>query len=327
MEGFSIAGAWTRGYRFVARGTGIHFLILVLIGIAAPVGLQYVIVGAPLDAASSPMTSGPAMMQAMGAPVILLAVALAHLLQAGSYFASLRFGFTGAGAPAGPVAYGLVAGFVAMLVIAAGYLVALFGVRAIAGPGTVEVAVLVLLLPLILVYSLFFISQAIMAAATILVMLVFLFIYGAIQGYPELATVAFGGSGAITVIMLLMSGLLFWLAARFSCVTALMAERGSLNVFAAIGDSWRLTWEEQWPITRYVALVGLGMALAVIGISLAVGAGTGGLMRGGDLGLDSTGDLVLRLLFGIPLAFLSVMVPAGIYRQLVGEETQADIFA
>jgi hypothetical protein len=213
-----------------------------------------------------------------------------------------------------------------VLIIAVGYALALFGARAIAGPGTLEVAVLILILPLVVVYSLFFIAQAAMAAATILLTLAFLFIYGLIQGYPELAVMAFGGSGAITVIMLVMSGLLFWLSARFSLVTALMAERGSLNVFGAIADSWRMTADEQWPITRYVAMVGFGVAAIIIGVSLVIGGSTGGLMRGGQLGLDTTGDLILRLLFGVPVAFLSVMLPAGIYRALTGEETPAEIF-
>lgn len=328
MDDFTYRGAWAHGFRFVARGTVVHFLILVLIGIAAPLGVQYALAGAPIDAASSPMTSGLSMMQTLGAPVILLAIALVHILQAGSYFAALRFGFAGAGGPVGAIGFGLVAGFIATLIIAAGYLVAIFGARAISGPETVEVAVFVLLFPLILVYSLFFISQAIMAAATIIATLLFLFVYGAIQGYPELAAMAFGGSGAITVIMLVLSGLLFWLAARFSCVTAVMARGGNLNVFAAIGESWRMTSDEQGSITGYLALVGFAIGVTVIGVSLAVGFGTGGLMRGGNLGVDGTGELVLRVLFGIPLAFLSVMLPAGIYRQLSGgeEETDAGIF-
>jgi hypothetical protein len=327
MEGFSIGDAWRFGYQFVARGFVVQFLILVLVGIAAPVGLQYALIGAPLDAASSPMTSGLAMMQMVGAPTVLLTLALSHLLQAGSFLAALRFGFTNGRSPVGALGFGLAAGFVAMLVIAAGYAIGLFGAWGIASPETVELAVAILVLPLVIVYSLFFISQAIMAAATIVAMLLFLFVYGAINGYPELAALAFGGSGAVTVIMLVMSGLLFWLAARFSCVTALMAERRSLNIFAAIRDSWRLTSDEQGAITRYLALIGFSTGLLVIGATLAIGAGTGALMQGGgNLGVGNTGDIVLRLLYGIPLAFLSVMLPAGIYRRLTGEETPAEIF-
>jgi hypothetical protein len=327
MDGFSMGGAWTQGYRFVAQGTAVHFLILVLIGIAAPLGLQYAIVGGPLDAGPSPMNSGAAMMQMVGAPMVLLILALSHLLQAGSFFASLRFGFDAERAPAGAVTYGLAAGVVAMLVIAAGYVVAFFGGQAVAGPGTLVLAMIVLALPLVVVYALFFISAAIMAAATILVLLIYLFIEGVSMGVPELPLIAFGGSGLIVVIMLVLSYLLFWLAARFSCVMPLMAERGDLNVFAAIRDSWRLTWEEQWAITRYLALVGFGIALVVVGISIALSTGTGQLMRGGTFGMEGgVGEFVLRLLFGIPLAFLSVMLPAGIYRRLVGEGTPVEIF-
>ena len=327
MDNFSIGGAWTQGYRFVAQGTAVHFLILVLIGIAAPLGLQYAIIGAPIDASPSPMTSGANVMQMAGAPTVLLTLALTHLLQAGSYFASLRFGFDAARAPAGAVVYGLTAGFIAVLVIAIGYALAYFMGLAFLTPGTVVLAIVFLALPLVVVYALFFLAAAIMAAATIIVLLAYLFVYGAVMGYPELVLIPFGGSGLIVVVMLVLSYLLFWLAARFSCVLPLMAERGDVNVFAAMAESWRLTSDEQWRITRYLALVGFGVALAVIGISLAIGASTGELMRGGTLGVEgSAGELVLRLLFGIPLAFLSVMLPAGIYRRLVGEVTPAEVF-
>ena len=222
MNDFTISGAWTNGYRFMTQGILVHLLILVLVGIAAPLGVQYALVGAPINGASSPM-AGPAMMQMAGVPIVLLTLALSHVLQAGSYFGSLRFGFTGAQSPAGPVAYGLVAGVIATLIIAAGYVVAYFAAQAIAAPETIVLALVALMLPLFFVYSLFFLGVAIMIAGMIIVTLLFLFVYGAIMGYPELAAEAFGGSGLLTVIMLVMSALLFWLAARFSCVTPIMA--------------------------------------------------------------------------------------------------------
>jgi hypothetical protein len=273
------------------------------------------------------MASGPALMQMVGAPTVLLTLALTHMLQAGSYFGSLRFGFDGERNPAGAATFGLAAGFIAMLVIAAGYVLAFFMGQALLAPDTLVLALFLLALPLVVVYALFFAAAAVMAAATIIALLMFLFVYGLVMGYPELPLAAFGGSGAIVVVMLLLSYLLFWLAARFSCVMPLMAERGDLNVFSAIAASWRLTWEEQWRITRYLALVGFGIALVGIGISFAVGASTGELMRGGSSIVESgTGGVVLGLLFGIPLAFLSVMLPAGIYRHLVGETAAAEIF-
>lgn len=326
MEPFSIVGAWRDGYQFLTRNFLFQFLILVLIGIAAPLGVQYALIGAPIDATSSPIAGGPAMMQLAGVPVVLLVIALSHMLQAGSFFGALRVGYGRESSPIGAIAFGLAAGFVAMVIIAIGYAVALFGARAIASPGTLELAAIVLIVPLLLVYSLFFISQAIMAAATIISTLVFLFIYGAINGYPELAAMAFGGSGLLTVLMLIMSLLLFWLAARFSCVTALMAERQSLNALAAIRDSWEMTADEQGAIFRYLVLVGFCIALLALGATLAIGAGMGGLVQGGaNLG-EGTGGIVLRLLIGIPLALLSVILPAGIHRQLKGEETPTEIF-
>lgn len=316
MNEFSISGAWSLGLRFVAQGALVHFLILTLIGIAAPLALQYALIGAPFDA--SPLT-GQAMAMAVGIPSFLLAVALTHMLQAGSYFAALRFGFTDARGPVGAIAYGLAAGFLATLVVAIAYAIAIFGAPAVAPSGSILLIVIVLTLPLVFVFSLFFISQAIMVAATIIISLVYAFI---VAGFPV------GGGGELILIMLVMSGLLFWLSARFSCVTAVMAQRGSPNVFEAIAESWRMTADEQFAIMRYLALVGFGIGLVVFVIALAAGAasGMGGLGQGGGLGMGSAGDLVLRLLFGIPLAFLSVMLPAGIHQQLTGEETGAEVF-
>ena len=325
MDGFSIREAWSYGVRFVSEGTGIHFLILVLIGIAGPLAVQYAMIGMSVDAAASPMNSGAMMMGAAGAPIFILALALGHILQAGSYFAALRFGFSRGGSPVAAIAWGLAAGLIVTLVVAAGYLVAIFGAQAIASPGTFIFAIIILMLPLVVVYSMFFISQAAMAAASIILGLVFALI---VSGLGAMSGDSLSNGGFLTVIiMLVMSALLFWLSARFSCVTPLMAERENLNVFAAIGESWRMTAEEQGPITRYLMVVGFGVAIIVIGISLAVGASTGAFQQGRPaLGLDTTGELVLRFVFGIPIAFLSVMLPAGIYRRLVGEEAPTEVF-
>jgi hypothetical protein len=321
MDGFSIREAWSYGFRFVSEGAAVHFLILVLIGIAGPLAVQYLMIGMAIDAAASPMTSGPMMMQAVGAPVIVLALALSHVLQVGSYFACLRFGFSRGGSPVAAIAWGLAAGLIATLVVAVGYVVAIFGTQAIASPATLIFAIIIMLLPLIIVYSLFFISQAIFAAATLILTMIITLVIA-----PQSLSYAYGG-GLTVIIMLVMSALLFWLSARFSCVTPLMAERENVNVFAAIGESWRITSEEQGPITRYLMLVGFGVAIIVIAISFVVGASSGGLGQGrSGLGRDTTGELVLRFLFGIPIAFLSVMLPAGIYRRLVGEEAPTEVF-
>jgi hypothetical protein len=327
VEEFSIGGAWRDGYQFLARGFLVEVLILLLIGIAAPLGLQYALLGEPMSATSSPMTAGSTMLQMADAATVLIVIALSHMLQVGSFFGALRFGYSGARSPVAALGFGLAAGLIALLIIAAGYAIAMFGAQAIASPETVELAVLVLVLPLLVVYALFFISQAILAAATIVSTLLFLFVYGLINGVPELAAMAFGGSGLLTVMMLVLSVVLFWLAARFSCVTALVAERRSLNIFAAIRDSWTLTADEQGAIFRYLALIGFSTGILAIATMLAIGAGLGGLVRaGGGLAADGTVGLILNLLFGIPLAILSVMLPAGIYRQLRGEETPSDIF-
>jgi hypothetical protein len=324
MDGFSIGSAWTLGYRFIAPRVLMHSLILIVMGIALPFALQYAILGGPFEA-MSPARLGP-VPGLIDAPQYLAAAALGYLLQTGSYFAALHFGFGGERSAGGAILFGLVAGLIAVLVIAAGHLLGMFGSRPFLTEDTLPIAVAIFLLPLVLVYSLFFISQAIMVAGAAILLLGFAMAYGAIQGQMGLAATIAGGSGSVAVLLLVLAGLLFWLAARFSCVTPLMADRKSLNLFTAIRDSWRLTWEEQWGITRYLALIGFVVALVIILGSLAVGAGVDGYLQGGEA-TDNLLAIAVRLVLAIPFAFLCVAIPAGIYRQLVGVETPAEIFA
>lgn len=312
MNEFTIGGAWSQGFQFVSRGTLVHFLILTLIGIVAPLAVQYGLLGRTFE--TSPMAGQQVMMVGFSS---LLAIALSHVLQAGSYFAALRFGFTDASEPVGAIAYGLAAGFVATLVVAIAYAIAIFGAPAVMSSGSIFVVFMVLMLPLVFVFSLFFISQAIMTGAIIIITLVYALI---VAGAPV------GGAGELILILLVMSGLLFWLAARFSCVTAVMAQRASPNVFEAIAESWRMTADEQFAIMRYLVLVGSGVGLIVFFIGLALGSGAGGFGQGAGLGTGGVGDVVLRLVLGIPMAFLSVILPAGIYQQLNGEETSVEVF-
>ena len=71
-------------------------------------------------------------------------------------------------------------------------------------------------------------------------------------------------------------------------------------------------------ILRYLALIAFGLALLIIAASLVAGIGGAAYYRGGAA-LISVGPivtLVLGVVLGIPLAYLVVLLPAGIYREL-----------
>jgi branched-subunit amino acid transport protein AzlD len=67
--------------------------------------------------------------------------------------------------------------------------------------------------------------------------------------------------------------------------------------------------------------------LVVLGAAIAAGAGASALIAETGAPALQTGAIVVRLLVAVPLAFLSVMVPAGIYLELTRAEISADIFA
>ena len=328
MNDFSMTGAWSLGVRFIARHWLAHSLILIVIGVAAPWALEHFLLGAPIGGTGAasivPIPGGSLLLDE---PMLLLVIAGGYALQTGSYFAALRLGFDRKGSFPGALGFGLAGGLVAVVVSALGWLLAEYAARPFMTVDTYFIAVLVHLLPLILVLSLFFLSQAVMIAATLVLVLAFAMIYGVIVGFTGLAATMVGGDGGIAVLLLLLSFLLFWLAARMSCVTSLMADRKSLNLFACVRDSWRLTWEEQWAVTRYLALIGALSALVVIGVSIAIRIGAAGMLGQQRLYGPQIDTTIPRLILSVPFAFLTVLLPAGIYRQLSpAEVTSAEIF-
>ena len=148
------------------------------------------------------------------------------------------------------------------------------------------------------------------------------------MGNIGFAATLVGGSGLIAVVLLVMSAILLWLAARFSCTTSLMAERRSFNMIAAMRESWRLTLDEQWVIVRYLALIAFALALLLVGGAALAGVGVSAFVEGGALPEgESVAGALIGMAVGLPLAFLSVMVPAGIYRELDQGAMTAEVFA
>ncbi len=326
MDSFSIRGAWTLGFRIIAARPLWHALILLGLGVAAPLALQYALAGGPLETVNlgrvGPDPYGNPWL--VDRPVILAVLLIGYVLQVGSYFASWRLGF--GGTLGGAMVYGLLAGLLAVVIVAAARFAGEYASRLVANPESWFLAALFFLLPLLFVAAFFFVTQAVMFAATVVLLLAFAMAYGAINGSIGLAATLVGGDGSIAVLLLVLGGLLFWLAGRLSCATSIMAERRSFNILAAARDSWRLTLDDQAAITRYLFMVGAAMALLVILAGIATGGGTSAIPRGGVGYTFDTATLIPRLLLAIPFAFLTVMVPAGIYRQLVGEETPTEIF-
>jgi hypothetical protein len=322
MDRFSIRGAFSLGLRFIAERWLAHCLILIGLGILVSFGLQYALVGGPVETMRPGSLAAIRTGTTVEMPIYILTAVLACTLQVGSYLASLRFGLARQASPGGALGFGLAVGIIAVIVLALALLIIWLTARPLVTEDTLLLAVAAFLLPLLVVYALFFVGQALLIAAIVIQLVVFLLGYGALMGAPDLAATFFFGSGSIVVLMLVLGGLLFWLAARLSCTTALMAERGSLNLFAAIRDSWRLTWEDQGAITLYFAMVGFIPALLLVAASIATGGSIGNIAQ--EAGVSGT---VIRALITIPFAFFSVILPAGVYRQLKGtDESDAAVF-
>ncbi|HST37754.1 MAG TPA: hypothetical protein VLK25_14145, partial [Allosphingosinicella sp.] len=113
----------------------------------------------------------------------------------------------------------------------------------------------------------------------------------------------------------------------------IMAERRSFNLFGAIAESWRLTWEEEWAIFRYLGLIGFSLLLIAFALTLAIGAGVASFGNPAALGDPAavpgqqTAGIVIALAISLPLALLCVLVPAGIYRELDQGSMTAEVFA
>jgi hypothetical protein len=105
-----------------------------------------------------------------------------------------------------------------------------------------------------------------------------------------------------------------------------MADAKSYNLFAAARASWELTWDAQWLIMRYLAVLGLLLLLLLVGGLTAIGGGSAILRLSSSVVAQGVG-VVFMLGFGLLMLFLAVMIPAGIYRQMIGERVSAEVFA
>lgn len=164
-----------------------------------------------------------------------------------------------------------------------------------------------------------------------IVVVVVLALIGFVVFGSALAPVMMGGQpgagmgGLMLLLMLLFFLFVLWLAARFCCTGPVMADQRTYNILTGLGESWRMTAASQLKIFAYFILIGVALFVVflilgmIVGVSMFAG---GGAPSGGSM----VGLIIGALLLSIPMAYLQVGVPAGIYRAL-GGRSQADVFA
>lgn len=176
------------------------------------------------------------------------------------------------------------------------------------------------------------------ALPVLLVFIGFILVFGIVFGVlfgGAMIPLLMGGGGSVDGaagslgMMLLAFPLIIvftlWLSARFCVMGPIMAAGRSFNPIPALAGSWRMTAASQWKLMGYffllfiVAMVLMMVLSIVFGISMLAGAAEPG---GGSIAMLT----IMSALIGIPIAYLYVGIPAGIYKALGGGDT-SDVFA
>jgi hypothetical protein len=295
-------------------------MVIVGVGVLLPILLQVLLLGRPAMMLTSPQPDG----DSETFTIFQLATLAGLVIQTGSFVAAWRIGFGRSATLGGALLYGLVAG----LMVSIGLGLAVAAAAAVFGLVSASLGGFAVLVVFVGLFAIAWTAFAALLAMALCVGFALTLAIGLITGNLSVAATMFGGNGVTGSILVAAALVLLWLSARLSCTTALMAERRSFNFVAAMRESWSLTWDDEWRITRYLALVGLAMALLLFLGLLAVGSGVGagmGISRGLGPGI---GPGILLVAMPIPLAYLSVLVPAGIYRELApADVATAEVFA
>lgn len=332
MGQFSIGGAWSKGVGFVSQHAGGQAAILIGMGIAIPWLLQFLL-GGQVAGMSGPGAMNPNAMAGLAylGAAALLVMLISYILQMGSYFASWRLGLDGEGNVGAAIVYGLIAAVVLIvLFFAFGIVVALvFGAQLAGGapPGAgALVLFLLLLIPLAILFAALYTATMALVCVGMILGLLLAMAFGGMGAAQNPALAMGGGGAAAFLIILAITFVLFWLTARLSCTTTVMADRGGYNLFSAMAESWRLTGEDQWRILGYLALLGIILCVGFFVFALFIGVSMMGGMQAGQPPAPGMGTMLVTLIVSIPFAYLTVLVPAGIYRELYGE-SPAEVFA
>jgi hypothetical protein len=263
------------------------------------------------------------MMAGLGIGFLVVSL-ISYVLQYGSYFASWRQGLVGAEeSVGGALTYGLIAGAVLTAIFLGTIL--LFGLLV----GLTEVPWL--FLPALIIIIPLFVMMAPTFSGVFSIALLFAAAFGgmamsAMMGQMGMTDEA-GLGGGVVVLLLILAFLIVWLAARFCVAAPVMAHRKSYNVLDGLKTSWAMTAASQWKLVGYFLLLGLVLIVLLFLVGMIFGAGMVGMMQGGDMGGGSIVSILLfSLLIGIPMAYLTVAVPGGIYKELGGDNT-TEVFA
>lgn len=218
--------------------------------------------------------------------LMILLSLINYILQTGSYFASWRIGLTNGAEPLGSA----------------------LGYGMIAALPTLVLGIVVVLVIVLIGFVVFGSALAPMMMG----------------GQPSDAAAA--GTGVMLLLLMpLFLLFLVWLAARLCCTGPVMADQRTFNVLTGLSESWRMTSASQWKIFAYFLLIGLAFFVIFLILGMIVGVS---MFAGG--GVPSSGSMigliVGAMLLSIPMAFLQVGIPAGIYRAL-GGRSQSDVFA
>lgn len=327
MEFFSIGGAWNDGTRFLAARPLPNLALIVGMGVLIPIALQLAFFGlGGGPAGATPVEGGePAELSTADAAAFVV-LAGTFVLQIAAYFAAWRLALGNGESFGRALLFGLLAGLVAAGVSALLVFAAAMAAAQAGPPGIVVFVILFTILPVMIALALFYTFMAAFVGTGVGLMLVLAMVFGTSTGDTGLAATMVGGSGFVVVMLLVLAAVLLWLAARLSCTTVVMADRKSYNPFAAMRASWELTWEAQWRVMGYLALVALGCVVLLVVVAAAAGAGAQALQGGPSAGAGIAG-LVVGFVLGLGFALIAVMLPIGIYRQLVGVGAPVEVFA
>ena len=312
-----------RGFGFFAGQGANHAVALIAVGLIAPFVLQYLLLGSAIGMINPATTAQQVRfggLSPMDGLTMLVVMFVTYVLQMGSFFASWRLGLGEGESLAGAMGYGLVTGLMVIVGFALVGLLGLLVVQAAAIAG-----VILLLIAMLPLFAMFYTALAGAVAVGMLLFTLFMLALGsAASSEFSLA----GGAGLAIPILFAATGLLLWLAARFSCVTPVMADRRTLNLLEGIAESWRLTSSGQWRIMVYLGLLGVVLLVGLVIVSGIVGVGMASTMQV-ESGVPQMGlgIAIAGLIIGIPFAYLAVLVPAGIYRALADETSPAQVFA
>lgn len=323
MNQFSLGNAWSKGVSFFSSQALNHAIVLIGLGVLVPTVVQYAIAGGVTGMMNPAMMGGGGLgaFSALGGAA-LIAMIISYVVQLGSYFGSWRLGFGEGETLGGAIGYGLICGVLVIVAFVAVFIVG--GLVLQASPVLGGIVMALLLLPL--VAALYTVWAALIAIVMIIVMLLVL-AFGASMGNVNPAAQFTGGGALAVLIILALLAVLLWLSARFSCATPIMADRRTFNLMTGLSESWRLTAANQWRIVGYLSLLSVVLMVLFFVLAMIVGAGMAQSFQGGAVPQVGIGMVIGGLVVGIPLAYLTVLVPAGIYRELGGGETSAKVFA